>query len=455
MPDPFDFDDTFGKAFKPNVKVTRSANELIEVALADSAISSLFSYTRAQDAFRRILFLHRADLFGPDIDFMIPHFHYSSTALKPASASESIVIENALETGASFLSENKSDLAALLEVVGIDDEQAARYFADVKDIAAYLLIEFLRHNPSLLKLANAPTFDYASMKAELKDFEGTVSLEPLAKLFGEGPDAADPVVVKKIEKLLLAAVSALGDNMQSIIENAHRVMPNLLLPFHLTSAALIQRILKASGSDFDDYGTVLEGLYLVGLIHNESTVFWCKNCSVENPGSEQRTGRIAPSKITKNRCLVCTKYQMYGSIYSIDEDLQDMLFSKDGLLAVYVGWLLSRQGLEFQVGLTTSKFENDFVLENAVISVKMFKAEKDELAVRSELDSALAQLAKHVEDLEANGKKIKRAFVVWNRHGPAPDVPSLMQKYGAFMNRHGVSIVGPDQIADQIESLAP
>ena len=329
-----------------------------------------------------------------------------------------------------------------------------RYFDDIKDIAVYFLIEFIRRNPRLLELVNAPSFDYASMKRILKDYDGTVSFDPvLEMLTNSEPGGADPAVVKKMENLILAVVTAFSENLQSVLEGAHQVIPNLLLPFHLASAALIQKILKASGTDFDDYGTVLEGMYLKGLIQNESVVFWCQSCSVESPASEQRLGRIAPSKITKNRCLTCGKYQSYGSIYSLNEDLQEMFFCKDQLLAIYIGWMFAQKGIKFETGVSTSNYEHDFLLKHGVVSVKVFKAEKDEIAIRSELDSALAQLEKHVKELEQEGRSIKWAWLVWNRHGPVPDWPSLSQRYGTFLKKHSVVVLSPGQVSERVDSL--
>jgi len=250
-------------------------------------------------------------------------------------------------------------------------------------------------------------------------------------------------------------VFGVAKNITNFVESSRKMMPNIMLSFHVLSRIWLSTILAKTHLTIDDYVNILNDLYLNKLIENKSTVFWCENCILESPSYDEHYGRIAPSKITKNKCLHCSRNQSYSSIFSLDELLRDAIFSKDGFLSAYFGWLLKKEELPFVIGEYSSEYENDFIInKNVLVECKMFKSEKDKIAIKSEIENSLMQIKKHSNSLNKNEKKIKYAYLIWNRYEtPKKSIDEFKIKYRELFENFNFEVFGPEDIEKLIQKL--
>jgi len=346
----------------------------------------------------------------------------------------------------------------LFSFLGIPESRATEFGGDFKDILAYFTILFIRSNEDLINLINAKGFDYKIMKSTLKDY-GNISFDNVGKQVSEvfkGKEGEiDPAIKSKIEKIISQIVSGITRNITHFVESSRKMMPNMMLSFHVSSRIWLSTILNKTGLTIDDYVSILEDLYINKLIENKSTVFWCESCSLESPSYSEYHGRIAPSKITKNKCLNCGRALSYSSIFSLDELLRDAIFSRDGFLGVYFGWLLKKEKIPFIVDKYSSEYENDFIINNNIlVECKMFRSERDEIAIKSEFESSLAQVRKHLDSLNKDEKQIKYAYLIWNRYeSPKKFIDRVKTKYREIFEKYNFKAFGPENIEELILQL--
>lgn len=153
--------------------------------------------------------------------------------------------------------------------------------------------------------------------------------------------------------------------------------------------------------------------------------------------------------------MSCDGIQSHASIYSLNPTIKDSIFSKDGLLAVYFGWLLKKKGIEFNVGSFSDKYENDFVIKKSIlVECKMFKLGKESEAKRSEMTDGLSQIEKHIKQLNSEGTEIKQAYLLWNRRDNEIALQKkLHSKYKELFDRYKLKIICPDEIEETIEEM--
>lgn len=294
------------------------------------------------------------------------------------------------------------------------------------------------------------------MKSILKNYENIsfdVVGRQLAEVFKGNRGELDPVIRSKIEKLISQIISGLTGNIVRFAESYRKMMPNMMLPFHKLSRMWLLTILTKARLDIEEYVNILDNLHIHKLIENISTVFWCENCSLENPSYSEYHGRIGPSKIARNECLNCGRTQSYSSIFSLDELLKDAIFSKDGFIVVYFGWLLKKEKIPFNVGEYSSEYENDFIINNnTLVECKMFKLEKDTIAIESELENSIAQIRKHLDSLNKIEGQIKYTYLIWNRYeSPKELIDRIKTKYR--LEEYNFEVFGPNDIEELIYKL--
>ena len=431
-----------------------STKELIQKVKSSDNLNLFFSQLSTH---KRLLFLHRFDLFGIEDEINIPYLHLCNLP-------KNIELNEADSGALQYIVSNEFEGLKKYENIfssmfGIDEEKENLIFEDIKDIIAYYGIQFIRSNPNLKKLVINPKFDYRVMKAILKNYTETIDF----KIFGEendvGPDNGnikiDSIIESKIENMKNIFLSGIAKNMGNFIEETPKIVPNIILPFHLSSSYWLSNLLIKLNLSFKDYLSILNDLYRNRLIENKSTIFWCENCSIESPSYTQYNGRIAPSKIPRNKCLNCNKSQSYGSLFSLNGILKDAILSKDGLLPVYLGWLLEKNGVEYEVGTYSGKYENDFIIKNSIlVECKMFKSVKDTVAIRSEIDTALAQINKHIKELNSKENQIKEVYFLWNRDRDKKELQNkLKTKYTELFENYEFDIICPEDIEEFVESI--
>jgi len=365
------------RVMKRSLVSKRSTKEIIDEIYFSRDHSLFFSNLREQSAHKRLFFLHRFDLFGVSSEMQLPYFYLTSIP-KRREISESKVLRHVVLRELDVVRDGKDFLFSFL---GIPESRTREFEEDFKDLLAYFIILIIRSNENLIRLISAKEFDYKIMKSVLKDYKDTISFDKvdkeLSEIFKGEEGTIDPIIKSKIEKIISQVVSSIANNITGLLESSRKMIPNWMLSFHLSSRMWLSTILNKAKLTIKDYVDILDDLYLCNLIENKSTIFWCENCSLESPSYSEHHGRIAPSKITKNRCLNCGRIQSYSSIFSIDDLLRDAIFSKDGFLSVYFGWLLKKEVISFVLGEHSSEYENDFIInDNVLIECKMFRTEK-------------------------------------------------------------------------------
>ena len=447
------------KVVRASVQSEKSTKELIEDVISNRHLNIFFNQISSNPHHKRLLFLHRFDLFGIEDEMQLPYFHLCSPPVgekELSTQAESTALQYVVSSEIEVVGNGKIILQTMF---GIDENKWNIFSEDFKDVVAYFAIQFIRNNPNIKRLINAEKFDYQIMKEILKDYKNTIDFDTFGKeiesAFETDQGEIDPVIKSKIERLIIQIISGIMKNIEGVIESARKMMPNYILPLHLSSSLWLRNLLSRSGLSFQEYLNVLDELYRNRLIENKSTIFWCENCSLENPSYSEQHGRIAPSKISRNKCLNCNKSQSYASIFSLDRTLKEAIFSKDGLLSVYLGWILKNKGIEFEVGVYSGKYENDFIISKSIlIECKMFKSEKDLVAVRSEMVNCFSQIKKHIKQLDLEGIEIKQAYLLWNRNDNAEELQrKLRSKYDQLFKKYELKIICPDEIEKAIEEM--
>ena len=452
-------DSKIEKVVRTSFQSEKSTKELIEDVISNRPLNIFFNQISSNPHYKRLLFLHRFDLFGIEDEMQLSYFHLCSppkSEKELSTQADSTALEYVVSSEIEVVSDGKIILQTMF---GIDENRWKIFSEDFKDVVAYFAIHFIRSNPNIKSLINAEKFDYQIMKEILKDYKNTIDFEAFGKevesAFKTDQGEIDSVIKSKIERLIIQMLSGIMKNIEGITEITQKMMPNYILPFHLSSSLWLKNLLSRSGLSFQEYLNVLDELYRNRLIENKSTIFWCENCSLENPSYSEHHGRIAPSKISRNNCLNCDQPQSYASIFSLDRTLKGAIFSKDGLLPIYLGWLLKKESIEFEVGKYSKKYENDFVIKKStLVECKMFKSEKDLVAIRSEMDNSFSQIKKHIKQLDLEGIEIKQAYLLWNRNGNAEELQrKLRSRYDELFKKYKLKIICPDEIEESIEEM--
>ena len=454
------FETRIDRIVKSRLLSKKSTKELIDNIFSSSKLNYYFNQLSRSPKQKRLLFLHRFDLFGFEDEMQIPYLHLcnipKSNNDEKVTRNESKALQHFVSNELEVVNQGKNIFNIMF---GIDKSQWDTFSEDFKDVVAYFVILFIRNNPNLKELINAKNFDYKRMKDVLRDYQDTIDFKAfgneIESAFKAGKGEIDPIIKSKVEKLILQAVSGVVRNIEGFVENAPKMMPNFIMSFHLSSSLWLNNVLSKSGLSFEDYLDILNELHRNQLIENKSTILWCESCSLENPSYSQYQGRIAPSKTTDTKCLNCDRTQSHASIYSLDSTLKDSIFSKDGLLAVYFGWVLKKEGIEFDEGSFSGKYENDFVIKKSIlVECKMFKSEKDPVAKRSEMINSFSQIEKHIKQLDSEGTEIKQAYLLWNRRDNEKALQKKLQsKYKELFEKYELKIICPDEIEETIEEM--
>ncbi len=232
------------KAVRSSLIVKKSTRELVKETLSFPNLNSFFNQFSKSPIHKRLLFLHRFDLFGIEDEMQIPYLRLCNLPKiksKESSESESTALTHIVSNELEVISNYKNNI--LEQMFGINDSNRDTVSEDFKDIVAYFAIQFIRTNPNIKTLINADQFDYNIMKNVLKNYEGTIELdafhEEIGAGFEEGKGEIDPIIKSKIEKLILLSVSGLTKNIEKVIDNTSKMLPNIILPFHLSSSLLL------------------------------------------------------------------------------------------------------------------------------------------------------------------------------------------------------------------------
>ena len=397
---------------------------VINGAYSSSEFSLFLDKVRQSPHHLQLLTLHKADLFGveaPQVQSLL--FLASPQKMKGRTRVTTEGPSKALEyavTAEVIDPERAKDLVQKL--FGVPPEDAERVGKAVADVFAFFLFTFIRTNPALRDLVNSESFSFAEMKERIPSYTTSLSFEGVEKRLNEvflGGPSADPDLNRKVQEVLLPLILQIGRQGIPQIGEVTKMLPNMLHTFHLQSQAIVSNILDLADITFEEYVDVIEDLHIHKLLQSYNIIHWCENCSLEVPLIVSTTGRINPSKLSRNRCMNCQSPMSFSAFYSPADLVKDALLCKDGFLSVLFGWWLKRENIDFSIGEYAGDVETDFVITrpgvSTIVEVKTFKKDKDEAAVRSELGGTLSQLDRQLKALTNRGARVDRAFVLWNR----------------------------------------
>lgn len=429
-----------------------SLNELVEEINSSQVLSFFFRQLKDHDTYKKLLFLHRNDLFRTSTEVPIPYFWICDNAKKGSKSNiKNPEVSRALT---HILSENDPEntedkfKAIFKQTLNIDDKA----FDDIKDIVAYFFIDFLRDNPELLATATADTFSFVEMKKRLGNYE---NINLPSSISSTDSKEIDPIVVEKIEGLVLPIVASIMAKVETSMEAVSSLGPPVVLSLHKITKSWLANFLRKSTLEYKEYMAVLDDFYRYKVIENKDTVTWCERCSVDALQYTKHHGALAPSKVSKDKCISCSGKKSFSSIYGINPILKESIYSKDGLLAVYFCWLLKKKNIQFDVNKSVGQYETDFIIKKQIlVECKVYKAEKDNEAIKSELDKVVKQLEKHIKQAREKGIEIKIAVLLWNRYKvDSALVAKTKEKFKSLVEDCKFSILTPLQVEQFVETL--
>jgi hypothetical protein len=416
----------------------KSTEELILEVSKSNNYDYFFDMVRKNSAHKSLFFLHRVDLFSDEEEMNKKSF-YLSNILGPG-ALESSFLE--LLKHAYSIETNRNNLKIVRsEIDGIK--------SDFKDISIYFLVSFIRENPKLIELIHSPNFDYTIMKSTLRNMDD-IHFE---SFFNDSLNNKnlDPHIVSQMYNIVFGFLNIIERNKANIKQTVIDTGVNKLIPYSYTASRWLPKILKLADINLDNYIRILDDLTRAKLIE-PITLCWCESCGLDsNPFRIEHN--IPPSQISRDAvCSRCKNKCSYSAILLLDELLTCCIFSKDGFLAIYFGWLLEKEQLQFTVNNFTSKHETDFIVnDNALVECKMFKKNKDIFAIQDELENAIKQVEAHAKSLISDGFPLKYAYLIWNVKFNLKEITdNLIIKHRWLFRDLEFRVFGPDDIEDLI-----
>ncbi len=434
-----------------------SLEDLISVTSTSQSLTYLFKEMSNNLNLKKLLFLHRVDLFGVDTDVHIPYLPLCSI---PKGIRKKIDLSQPSKTLQHIVSNEFSSMEVkgqgfLKQKLGLNDE----ILGDAMDISLYMVIHYLRQNEKLRNLITSPDFSYIEMKKEMGDFKTALKLEEyfayIAANFNN-EKIVDPIVLKKFEKVVLNSIANFMSSIDESLEQISNLTPDVMLTLHANSILWIGNLLSKTAMKYETYIEVLDDLYRFKLIENRSIMTWCDSCSIESPTYSATTAKVAPQKFMKaRRCLTCSKLELFSSFYGITKELREMMFSKDGILPVYFSWLLAKKGIQFTTSKYAGEYESDILIDNSIIvESKMLKMDKDDEAIETNINKVIVQLSNQIQSFKTDGVNIREVHLLWNRGTLSDDIRQKIQrKHPEICEKYNFTIISLDQIEAFVERM--
>ena len=434
-----------------------SLPQLISIIQRNRGLRKVFSDLADNRGFQALLFAQPADLLAAEEEFVLAFLpHASKSSIRKGTKQGKIALAELIR--------DETSPTSFPRLLGLSDEEWDKIGEDVKEVVAYFVLTFIRQSPALKEVINDSAFDYAKFQRAVEGIDtekiagieqATARLMEVAEAPASGSSEIHPAIEQKAKEIGLKIMTGFVKNIDTVGLQAGRVLPNLITQFHLIADTWVSRILSKTKISSSVYEDTLDLLFRRGLLETQSVITWCANCSIDNPTFSQRKGHIPPARVSNSTCWSCQRQENFGAFYAIHDDLRKIMFYQDGLLAVYVAWLLEEGGQSYEAQKYTKESENDFVLKNGtLIEVKMFRAGRDARAVDASLRSSMAQLAAHVRSLKKEGEVVSRAALVWNRE--TLDKKSLapyLERHSVDLEKVQVEVVGASDVAEWIEDL--
>jgi hypothetical protein len=374
--------------------MVENLKELLEEINKSNELTLFFTNLWKEDlAQARLFFLHREQLFPFEEKVIIPYIFWSN--VKEEKEKRNILdITTELEEIKRQQAWNKLGFERLLN--------------GIKDLIAYGAIKVIRENDGIKKLVLDEEFSFRKMKEILGDYK-KINFDVLKQEEVESIPELDSIVKASVMRFMKTFDPVKLIEALSSTSGIASTLPLMGIP-HLN------KMLEITGMDFDEYTAIINELYVLKLISNSQTLFWCEYC-LDTPQIFVTTSRIDPDHL-KMKCLKCKNQMLASSIYNIDSSLKECILFKDGLLAVALGWLFDQRKIKWGFSVH-NKYENDFICETkngkTLFECKMHLIPKDERSLRGQLENDLNLLITHVQALLNEGiLLLKKVYLVYN-----------------------------------------
>jgi len=339
----------------------------------------------------RLFFLHRKQLFPCEDKVIVPYLFWSN--VREERERSILDITTQLEEIKRQQAWNKLGFEKLLN--------------GIKDLIAYGAIKVIRENDGIKKLVLDEVFSFRKMKETLGDYT-KINFDVLKQEEIENIPELDSIVKTSFMRFMKTFDPVKLIEALSSTSGIASTLPLMGIP-HLNE------ILEITGIDFDDYTDIINELYVLKVISNSQTLFWCEHC-LDTPQVFATTSRIDPGHL-KMKCLKCKKQMLVSSMFNIVSTLKECILFKDGLLAVALGWLFDQKKIKWDFSVH-NKFENDFTCETKsgkiLFECKMHFIPKDERSFEGQLQQDLNRLMTHVQTLSKEGTQLNKVYLVYN-----------------------------------------
>lgn len=452
-----DWDAKVERAVRNRYRPTESLNEIVKLVNAHKGLRRVFGDLRENASFQKLLFSQPSDLFAIESDFLLAFLpHASKTSIRKAAKKGKVAI-------AELVDEESGGLP-FQSILGLDEKEWETLSDDVKEIIAYFVILLIRANPDIRGIVTADKFDYEQFRSALKSLnsqtlapveQAASALMQIGADVAPDPDVVHPAIVSKAQHAMELVLTRFAKNIDEVGLDLNRAFPNLINKFHLVSDTWVTRILSRTKLSSAQYEATLDLLYRRDLLQPRSVMTWCMSCSIDNPTFSHRRGKIAPTRVSDSTCWSCQRREDFGAFYAVDPTLRKLMFYQDGLVAVYLAWLLDEAGLDYETKTYTKEAENDFIVrKDTLVEVKMFRRGREERLVEGSLRDALIQLAKHTAALKKEGRAVKRAVLVWNGDSLATKTAlGYVRKQSDAFEGTELRVVGAKDLAEWVDDV--
>lgn len=381
----------------------------------------------------RLFFLHREQLFPFEEKLIIPYIFWSNVQEERERSILDITTE--LEEIKRQQAWSKLGFEKLLD--------------GIKDLIAYGAIKVIRENDGIKKLVLDEVFSFRKMKEILGDYK-KINFDVLKQEEIESIPELDSVVKASFVRFMKTFDPVKLIEALSSTSGIASTLPLMGIP-HLN------KILEITGMDFDEYTDIINDLYILKLIANSQTLFWCEHC-LDTPQIFVTTSRIDPGHL-KMKCLKCKKQMLISSIYNIDGSLKECILFRDGLLAVALGWLFDQRKIKWDFSVH-NKYENDFICETKngkiLFECKMHLIPKDERSFEGQLQQDLNLLIRHVQTLSKEATHLKKVYLVYNYdlEDYSDEVKRILNlpKLRRDITRYKIGIIGFPEVTSVLEA---
>ena len=374
------------------VLMVDNLSKLLEEINKSNELTLFFTNLWKEDSTQaRLFFLHREQLFPFEEKVIIPYIFWSNVQEEREKSILDITTE--LEEIKRQQAWKKLGLEKLLE--------------GIKDLIAYGAIKVIRENDGIKDLVLDEAFSFRKMKETLGDYT-KINFDVLKQEEIESIPELDSIVKTSFFRFMKTFDPVKLIEALSSTSGMASTLPLMGIP-HLNET------LEITSIDFDEYTDIINELYVLKLISNSQTLFWCEHC-LDTPQIFVTTSRIDPDHL-EMKCLKCKKQMLVSSMYNIDPLLKESILFKDGLLAVALGWLFDQRKIKWDFSIH-NKYENDFICETKngeiLFECKMHLIPKDERSLRGQLEKDLTLLTSHVQTLSKEGILLKNVYLVYN-----------------------------------------